>query len=132
MPDKITGLRLQPGYFEVVFGVTGFVSIPRNLYASLANATDAQLRNYRIIGDGEGIHWPDLDEDLSARGILKELAMKQPTDSQLLDWLDTLPSGICIMGDRDHPQNKCMTPKATGFSHTRELIKQSMKERGAL
>jgi hypothetical protein len=58
--------------------------------------------------------------------------VKAPTDTQMLDWLDTLPSGVCIMADRDHPQNKCMTPKREGFSHTRDLIVQAMKERGAM
>jgi hypothetical protein len=28
------------------------------------------LENYKLIGDGEGIHWPDLDEDISIKGIL--------------------------------------------------------------
>ena len=51
------------------------------------------------------------------------------TDTEMLDWLDTLPCGICIMGDRDHPQNLCMTPKQPGFSHTRDLIRQAMKAR---
>jgi len=30
------------------------------------------LNNYRLIGKGAGIHWPDVDEDLSLKGFLKE------------------------------------------------------------
>src|SRR5438105_14203144 len=36
----------------------------------LANATPAQRRRFEIIGTGEGVHWPDIDEDISARGML--------------------------------------------------------------
>ena len=30
----------------------------------------AQLREYEILGDGEGVHWPELDEDMSIEGLL--------------------------------------------------------------
>ncbi len=38
----------------------------------LAKATAEQLNNYRLIANGVGIHWPDLDEDMSLKGFLKE------------------------------------------------------------
>ena len=34
-------------------------------------ATPQQLNNFEFLGDGEGIHWPDLDEDLSVSGLLR-------------------------------------------------------------
>lgn len=37
----------------------------------LRNAAPAQLKNIELICDGTGIHWPDLDEDLSVNGILE-------------------------------------------------------------
>ncbi len=37
----------------------------------LLNATPAQRRNWKIAGGGYGIHWPDLDEDLSTEGLLR-------------------------------------------------------------
>jgi hypothetical protein len=37
----------------------------------LAKATPAQRENLQLICDGEGIHWPDLDEDLSVRAIVE-------------------------------------------------------------
>lgn len=36
----------------------------------LARATEAQRQNYEIIGEGAGLHWPDLDEYVSVRAIL--------------------------------------------------------------
>ena len=46
------------------------LSIPLIWYRSLMNATKHELSNYELIGDGEGIHWPLLDEDLSVKGFL--------------------------------------------------------------
>ena len=36
----------------------------------LSEATPAQRGNWKLIGDGHGVHWPDIDEDLSAEGML--------------------------------------------------------------
>ena len=36
----------------------------------LANATPEQRKNFQIIGNGQGVHWPDVDEDISANGML--------------------------------------------------------------
>lgn len=38
----------------------------------LQQATLEQLNHYEFIGDGTGVHWPDVDEDLSLRGFLEE------------------------------------------------------------
>lgn len=46
------------------------VKTPLEFYPILAKATEAQLKNYRLIGDGSGIHWNDLDEDLSVESIV--------------------------------------------------------------
>lgn len=48
--------------------------IPLIWYSSLANATKEELENYEILGDGEGIHWKDLDEDLSVKGFLQGIS----------------------------------------------------------
>lgn len=46
------------------------VHSPLEFYPRLKGATDHQRRRYRLIGLGTGIHWPDLDEDLSVEGIV--------------------------------------------------------------
>ena len=40
-------------------------------FKRLKSATEKQLNNYKFIGKGTGIHWPDTDEDLSLKGFLK-------------------------------------------------------------
>ncbi len=39
-------------------------------FSPLSEATKEQLENYELLGDGEGIHWPEIDEDLSVAGLL--------------------------------------------------------------
>jgi hypothetical protein len=46
------------------------VSVPLAWYPRLTHATPAERDNWRLIGRGEGIHWPDLDEDISVEGLL--------------------------------------------------------------
>jgi hypothetical protein len=54
------------------------ISVPLAWSWRLSEATPAQRANWRIIGDGEGIHWPDVDEDLSVRGMLDGVPARRP------------------------------------------------------
>lgn len=47
------------------------ITIPIAWSWRLANATRAQRKCFEIIGSGEGVHWPEIDEDISARGMLQ-------------------------------------------------------------
>ena len=46
------------------------LEVPIAWFPRLINATSAQRNKYRLIGDGAGIHWPEIDEDLSTEGLL--------------------------------------------------------------
>jgi hypothetical protein len=46
------------------------VSVPTAWFPRLVSGTRAERGNWRLIGTGQGIHWPDLDEDLSVEGLL--------------------------------------------------------------
>jgi len=46
------------------------VIVPLAWYPRLTHATPKERENWRLIARGEGIHWPDLDEDISVEGIL--------------------------------------------------------------
>jgi hypothetical protein len=47
------------------------ISVPLVWYPRLLNATPDQRRNWKIAGGGYGIHWPEVDEDLSTEGLLR-------------------------------------------------------------
>jgi hypothetical protein len=46
------------------------ICVPLVWYPRLWHATADQRRNWELLGDGQGIHWPDVDEDLSVAGLL--------------------------------------------------------------
>jgi hypothetical protein len=46
------------------------ISIPLTGYPRLAEATPTERGNWRLIGRGEGVHWPDLDEDISVDAVV--------------------------------------------------------------
>jgi hypothetical protein len=56
--------------------------VPVEWYPSLRDATDEQRQRWEFIGGGIGVHWPDLDEDLSIRGMLAP-QMPQATRPQM-------------------------------------------------
>ena len=47
------------------------ISVPLAWYPRLAGATPAERANFEVGGGGYGIHWPDIDEDLSTDGLLR-------------------------------------------------------------
>jgi len=47
------------------------ISVPLVWYPRLLSATPEQRANWRVAGAGFGIHWPDVDEDLRAEGLLR-------------------------------------------------------------
>jgi hypothetical protein len=63
--DDTLSVTLQDGRVIVV---------PISRYPRLRDATPAQRQNWKIAGGGYGIHWPELDEDLSTEGLLRGAA----------------------------------------------------------
>ena len=57
--------------FHIVDGRV--ISVPLAWSWRLSDATPAQRNTYEIIGDGHGVHWPDIDEDLSVEGMSYQL-----------------------------------------------------------
>ena len=47
------------------------VSVPLEWFPRLRDASSEQRGNWRFIGRGQGIHWPDVDEDISIEGLLR-------------------------------------------------------------
>jgi len=57
------------------------ISVPLAWSWRLSEATPEQRANYEIIGDGEGVHWLDIDEDISAEGMLYGMPAPRPRKS---------------------------------------------------
>ena len=54
------------------------ISVPLVWSWRLSEATPEQRANFRLIGGGQGIHWPDVDEDISIRGMLHGVPAHRP------------------------------------------------------
>jgi hypothetical protein len=54
------------------------ISVPLAWSWRLSEATPSQRANFEIIGDGQGIHWPEIDEDISAEGMLYGMPARRP------------------------------------------------------
>lgn len=63
------------------------ISVPLAWYPRLLHATPEERNNWRLIGRGEGIHWPDLDEDVSVENILLGKASGESQGS-FKQWLE--------------------------------------------
>jgi Protein of unknown function (DUF2442) len=68
------------------------ISVPLGWYPRLLHGTPEERNHWRLIGGGEGIHWPDLDEDISVENLLSG---KPSSESQrsLKRWLKERASG---------------------------------------
>ncbi len=64
------------------------ISVPLAWFPRLWYGTTSERANFEIIGDGNYIHWPELDEDLSISGILAGRRSKENPES-LKKWLDS-------------------------------------------
>jgi hypothetical protein len=47
------------------------ISVPLAWFPKLLHAEPNERQNFELLGDGEGIHWPGIDEDLSVAGLLR-------------------------------------------------------------
>lgn len=82
------------------------VSVPLEWYPRLAEGTAAERRRWELIGPGIGMHWPDLDEDISVEALLLGQASNESAAS-LRRWRAT----------RKRPANKPLQP--TSRAHRR-------------
>lgn len=54
------------------------ISVPLAWSWRLSDASPKQRANWQLIGDGHGVHWPDIDEDISADGMLNGIPAHRP------------------------------------------------------
>jgi hypothetical protein len=62
------------------------ITVPLAWFPRLAHGTAAERANWRLIGGGVGIHWPDLDEDISVESLLAGRRSGE-TQASLRRWL---------------------------------------------
>ena len=60
------------------------ISVPLAWSWRLADATPEQRANYELLGQGQGVHWPEIDEDISAAGMLFGTPAPRPLAKPLM------------------------------------------------
>jgi hypothetical protein len=69
--ERVNDVRLTESTLEVDLLDGRTITVPLAWYPRLFGAAPEQRRNWQVSGAAYGIHWPDLDEDLSTEGLLR-------------------------------------------------------------
>ena len=78
-------------------------------YPRLLHGTPGERNNWRLIAGGEGIHWPDLDEDLSVEGIILGRASGE-SQASLRRWLEARKAATKLTRKSARPRSYTVKP----------------------
>ncbi len=81
-----TGLAVSDDALAVELSDGRTLTVPLAWYPRLLHATAAERAQWRLIGEGEGIHWPSIDEDISVEALIAGRPSAE-SDKSLRDWL---------------------------------------------
>jgi len=77
--ERVSNVTFSPDSVSVSLKDGRSISVPLTWYPKLLHATAEQRKNWKISGGGYGIHWPDIDEDLSTEGLLRGAPAVRPS-----------------------------------------------------
>ena len=69
--ERIVDVRIDEHSLSADLADGRTITVPLAWFPRLLHASAQQRSNWRLAGGGFGIHWPDVDEDLSAQGLLR-------------------------------------------------------------
>ena len=69
--ERVADVKFTKDNLSVALRDGRTITVPLAWYPRLLSASVAKRKNWRIAGGGFGIHWPDIDEDLSTEGLLR-------------------------------------------------------------
>ncbi len=79
------------------------ITVPLDWFPRLVHATAAERKNWRLIGKGEGLHWPQLDEDINIQDLLlgRRSAESRSSFERWLEKRRSIDKGANPEGERD-------------------------------
>ncbi len=89
---KATRVKVTKAELEVELEDGRTVTVPVGWFPRLAHGTAQERAHWRLIAGGNGIHWPDLDEDISVEGLLSGHSSGE-SQSSFQRWLDDRGQG---------------------------------------
>ena len=75
---RITKMQVTDDSIIALLADGRTISVPLVWSWRLSDATPQQRNNFEIMGNGQGVHWPDVDEDISAWGMLYGIPARRP------------------------------------------------------
>ena len=69
--EKVKAVRVSSDALSVDLFDGRTIQVPLAWFPRLMEATPAQRKRWKVSGGGYGIHWPDVDEDISTEGLLR-------------------------------------------------------------
>ena len=76
--ERVVGVKFTKDTLGVSLRDGRTIIVPLAWYPRLLDASPAQRKNWHVAGGGYGIHWPDIDEDLSTEGLLRGAPAPRP------------------------------------------------------
>jgi hypothetical protein len=80
--ERVTDVKFTKDTFSVSLRDGRTITVPLAWYPRLLAGSAAQRKNWRVAGGGYGIHWPDIDEDLSTEGLLRGAPAPRPRQDE--------------------------------------------------
>jgi len=81
--ERVANVKFTKDALSVALRDGRTITVPLAWYPRLFNATAAQRKNWRVAGGGYGIHWPEVDEDLSTEGLLRGAPAPRPAQGDV-------------------------------------------------
>ncbi len=76
--ERVLDVQISEDNLSVSLRDGRVISVPLAWYPRLLHASPTQRNNWKISGGGYGIHWPEIDEDLSTEGLLRGAPAPRP------------------------------------------------------
>ncbi len=83
--ERVANVELTEDVLSVRLMDGRTISVPLVWYPRLLHATKEQRKNWRIASGGYGIHWEEIDEDLSTEGLLRGASAPSPSSAKVFE-----------------------------------------------
>lgn len=111
--ERVASVEFDDDALSVALMDGRVITVPLVWYPRLLAASDAERHNWQISGGGYGIHWPDLDEDLSTEGLLRGAPAPRKQSENKASWYSVKQSVY-------HNNSRCKTGNNIDSEHVRQ------------
>jgi hypothetical protein len=111
--ERVAGVEITDDALSVALMDGRIITVPLVWYPKLLGATEVERSNWLVSGGGYGIHWPDIDEDLSTEGLLRGAPAPRRHSAQKTAWYSVNQSTY-------HNNPRCSTGNNIDPEHLRQ------------